>query len=354
MSGAGAREELLERLRAAGQGEEAIERAQSEGRLATLAVELAFGGAPEHTLTQVARESRLDPKFLRQLLRAQGRPDPAPRERAYTNEDVELARLVRRFVDAGLPRDGIVEIARVLGQGTSQVAETVRHRVGTVLLQPGDSELDLGLRYARAADELSPLMGPVLEYLFRAHMRDGIRRELITEAEREAGALADTRDVTVAFADLVGYTRLGEKLATEELGRLASRLAELASSAAKRPTRLVKTIGDAAMFVSPSPSPLLATITTLLESTRREGKDFPQLRVGIAKGPATPRGGDWFGSTVNLASRVTDAAKPGRILATEPVSEATASDYQWKRRRRFNLKGVEGRPRLFSLDIETA
>ena len=76
---------------------------------------------------------------------------------------------------------------------------------------------------------------------------------------------------------------------------------------------------------------------------------MPSLRVGVAHGPATSRGGDWFGSTVNLASRVTGQAKPGRVLATEPVAEASER-YDWQRRRRRSLKGVEGRVRLFSLD----
>ena len=78
------------------------------------------------------------------------------------------------------------------------------------------------------------------------------------------------------------------------------------------------------------------------------------MRVGVAHGPATTRGGDWFGATVNVASRVTEIARPGRILATEAVRDLAPDEAWQRRRRRASLKGVDGRLRLFSLDARTA
>ena len=345
-----ARERILRRLRAAGLDDESLERAAAHGRLPTLAVELALGGTPRYTLTAVARTARLDSQFLRRLMQAAGRPNPAPRQRAFTDEDVELAQLVRAFLDFGLPRDGILEVARVLGQGMSQTAEAIRRLVGDTFLERGDSQYTLGLRYAQAADGLTPLVGPLLEYELRALLRDGISRNLVTEAERRSGELAGKQEVAVAFADLVDYTRLGEKLPLEDVGRIATRLSDLAASALTRPTQLVKMIGDAAMFVSPEAPAMMATVTALVAAIEDEGEGFPAVRVGIAHGPATTRGGDWFGSTVNLASRITDTAKPGRVLATGELVEASGDGYHWKRRRRRALKGIEGRTRLYALE----
>ncbi|HEU0024294.1 MAG TPA: adenylate cyclase regulatory domain-containing protein [Thermoleophilaceae bacterium] len=345
----GDRAELLRRLRKAGQEEEDIQAALRDGRAPTLAVELALGGAGRHTLNHVARASGLRPALVRELMQASGRPSPRPRERVYTDEDVEMAKVVRRFLDAGLPSRGLLEVARVLSHGMANTAESVRRLAGEALLQPGDSEFAVGLRYTRALDELGPLISSMLDYQFRAQLRDGIRGELVTEAERESGRLEGTRDMTVSFADLVDYTRLGERLPAEELGHIAGRLTRLALAAARKPVVLVKTIGDAAMFASPDPDPLLDGMVTLVESVEAEGEEFPNVRVGAAYGPATNRAGDWFGGTVNLASRVTDAAKPGRILATQAVQELTA-DRPWKRGRRRSLKGVDGRVRLFGLE----
>ena len=344
------RELLLSRLREAGADEEEIERAAAEERLPTLAVELALGGAGRHSLTHVARESGLAPAFLRELMQAVGRPNPGRGERIFTDEDIETARVLKRFVEAGLPRRELLEVGRVMGQGMAQTSDAVRRLVGNALLRPGDSEYTVGLRFAQAADELAPLVPALLDQQFRAHLRDGMRRELVTEAEREIGRLAGTRDVAIAFADLVGYTRLGEQLPAEDLGRIAGRFADMAVGSVKRPVSLIKTIGDAAMFASPEVPALIATLQTLVKCVADEGESFPDVRVGIAYGPATTRGGDWFGAPVNVASRVTEVARPGRILATEEVREQ-APDRPWhRRRRRSSLKGVDGRLRLFSLD----
>ena len=346
-----ARAELLARLRELGQDEQTLAEVEREGRLATFAVELALGGARQHTLTHVARESGLSPAFLRRLMQANGRPTAAPRERAYTDDDIALAKRIRFFLDAGIPRDGVLEIARVAGHGMMQTAEAVRRTAASPLMQPGDDELTLALRYVQAAQVLAPEMAAVLDSLFRAQLRDGVRGDLVAEAERDAGRLAGTRDVTVAFADLVGYTKLGEHVPTERLGQVATRLAELATGSIVRPTQLVKTIGDAVMLVSWEVEPMLDTITALVAAADAEGEGFPPLRVGIAYGPATPRGGDWFGSTVNLASRLTDIGKPGRVYATDKVVEAAGDGYTWKRSRRRNLKGIDGRTRLYSLTL---
>lgn len=349
-----ARRELLRRLRELGHDERALAQAERDGRLATFAVELVLGGVRKHTLTHVARESGLDTAFLRKLMRANGRVPSAPRERAYSDEDVELAKRIRYFVDAGLPRAGILEIARVLGQGMLQTTEVVRRLVGTTVMQPGDSEIVLAARYVAAADALAPQMTPVMEAVFRAQLSDGIRRELITEAEREAGQLAGTREVAVAFADLVDYTKLGGQIPTEMLGQIATRLVELATASVVAPTIVVKAIGDAVMLVSRQVPAMIESLEALQAAVEAEGPDFPALRIGVAHGPATPRGGDWFGTTVNLASRLTDSARPGRVYATEEVRDrADEGGREWRRSRRRNFKGIDGRTRIYSLERPT-
>jgi adenylate cyclase len=74
--------------------------------------------------------------------------------------------------------------------------------------------------------------------------------EAVNFTERSSGSLPGAREMTVAFADLVGFTELGEMVAPEELERVANRLAELARDVMVIPVRFVKTIGDAVMFVS--------------------------------------------------------------------------------------------------------
>ena len=348
------RDRLLKRLREAGCSDADLDRASAEGRLPTLAVEYALGSASMHTLTEAAQASKLDTGFLRELMQAMGRPNPAPRERVFSEDDIEVARVVRGFLDAGLGRAEMLEVGRVLSLGMTHTAEAVRRVMGDALMRPGDSEFTVALRYVETVDRLGPMAPSLLSSEFRAHLRDGIRSHLVTEAEREAGRLDGTREVAVAFADLVDYTRLGESLAPEDVGQIAGRLAQMAAAAARRPVTLVKTIGDAAMFVSPEVEPLIETLVTVARDVEAGGDDFPSVRIGVAYGPATNRGGDWFGSTVNLASRLTATSKPGRISATEEV-QALAPRSGWKRTRRLrSLKGISDRQRLFSLAAPTS
>ncbi|MGZ4233319.1 MAG: adenylate/guanylate cyclase domain-containing protein, partial [Solirubrobacteraceae bacterium] len=107
---------------------------------------------------------------------------------------------------------------------------------------------------------------------------------------------------------------------------------------AKPPVRLVKTIGDAAMFVSPQPDALVDVALTLLESA--EQAELPTLRAGIAVGPALARAGDFYGHSVNVASRVTGAARPGSVLCTKDVRDAARDDFEWSAAGRHKLKGL--------------
>src|SRR5439155_686464 len=69
---------------------------------------------------------------------------------------------------------------------------------------------------------------------------------------------------------------------------------------------------------------------------------MPQLRAGIASGQAIPQSGDWYGAPVNLASRVTDLARPGSVLATKPVRDAAEDSFAWSYAGARHLKGVKG------------
>jgi len=144
---------------------------------------------------------------------------------------------------------------------------------------------------------------------------------------------------------MVGFTRLGAQIEAQELGSLASRLAGLANDVTEAPVRLVKTIGDAAMFVSSEPGPLVSTALSLLEAVERA--DLPSLRAGVARGPALQRAGDFYGHAVNLASRVTGAARPGAVLCTEDVRDAAPDDFDWSFARKHKLKGMSGAVPLY-------
>jgi adenylate cyclase len=152
----------------------------------------------------------------------------------------------------------------------------------------------------------------------------------------------------VAFADLVDFTKLGESVDPGSLGAVATRLEELTRDAIKRPVRLVKTIGDEVMLESADTVALLDAALDLLDAADGEDDEFPQIAVGIARGPAISRGGDLFGHSVNLASRVTATARPGSVLVTEEVKDAAGEErYSYSFAGERKLKGVKDPQKLF-------
>jgi adenylate cyclase len=326
---------------------EELKKAVDEDRLALLPVERVIGGDCDMTPKDVADETGLDVDLLRKQWQALGLPRPEEDSQILSARDLEAAKQLKAFIDAGLPAEGILAVSRVMGEGMARTVDAVLDLAGQAFLKQGDNERDLGLRYAEAAKQLIPIMEEQLDYVFNLHMREGIRSDVVGATERATGKIPGSKEVAVAFADLVDFTKLGENLPPEDIGGVAGELAEMAAEVARGPVKLVKTIGDAAMLVSPENDALIDSVLELVARADEAPEGFPQLRGGIAWGSALNRGGDWYGRPVNVASRVTSVARPGSVLVTEEVREGLDDDFTFSRAGKRKLKGVKGEVALF-------
>jgi adenylate cyclase len=344
-----ARLDLLRQLHKAGVPLDELKKAADEERLALLPVEMVLAREGRYSARDIAEATGQDEEAMRRQRQALGLPwVPDLDAKVFTEADLEAAQRAHAFAEAGFSEDSTLEVSRVIGEAMSRVAAAIRNLVAGSLLQPGDTERDVGLRYAEVARETAPLLGPVLEYVLNQHLVEQIRDDVISGAELQAGQiLPDARDMAVCFADLSGFTRLGEIAAVEEVGAVAGRLAALASEVAGGPVRLVKTIGDAAMLVSPEPAALVESALALVDAAEAEGEDFPQLHAGIALGPVVSRGGDWYGHTVNLADRIAAIAWPSSVLCDDAVHDAEPEEFQWSFAGERRLKGVKRPVRLW-------
>ena len=342
-----ARRDLLDQLHDAGADVDDLRRAVAEDRLAMLPVELELGGACDLTERDVAEQAGVSVEFLREQRRALGLPQVTGDEKLFSDEDVQAARQLKGFVDAGLDEEGVEEVARVIGESMQRVARSVAQLTATSLLPDATNERDMGVGFARAARELGPQLGEQLIYVFKLQLREIVRNDVISRAQIASGRLPGSELVNVSFADLVGFTKLGENLPPDEVGRVARRLSRMAADIAEPPVRLVKTIGDAAMLVSSEPEPLVDATIALVRAADEEGEDFPQLRGGVACGEAIGRGGDWYGRPVNVASRVTGVARPGSVLVTEEIRDAVEDRFRWSFAGRRRLKNVKGQVPLY-------
>jgi adenylate cyclase len=292
---------------------------------------------------EISESSGVSLELLQQLHRAAGlvrAEDPDARRQSRADAESVLA--AARLVDLGLDPVQIVLIVRLLMDGLTGVAVAMRQAGLQALLHPGATELELAQAFEVLAHGADPLLGPMVDGLLRVALRHSLETEAINVVERSAGSLPGAREVTVAFADLVGFTRLGEQMPPEDLGLVAFRLAELAHEVVASPVQFVKTIGDAVMLACSDPLKLLLTVLDLVDAAAAE--DLPRLRVGLAFGQAVNRAGDWYGSPVNLASRVTSAAPAGTVRVTESARKAIGdpAGIQWSVAEACHLKGIDG------------
>jgi len=338
---------LLRQLAAEGVPLAELRRTSASGTVMFLPADRLIVSDRRYTAGQIAELAEIEPEMLNSLSRAMGLPIADLDDPVYTDLELEAAGRLKAGRALGIPDEDTLALLRVLGRSLSQVAESLRALPLKLVIEPGLSEGELAQRYASAVEQMYPLVDPLVSSILTLHLRHATQTEVVNALERSGGELPGSREVAVAFADLVGFTRLGEEVPPDELGRLAARLEELANEVSEPPVRLVKTIGDAAMLSSPEPEPLLGATLALVEAADTEGQDFPQLRAGAALGLALPRAGDWFGRPVNLASRITSVARPGSLLADEALHDSLAEDYRWSYAGQRRLKGLREPVRLF-------
>jgi adenylate cyclase len=297
---------------------------------------------------EVCQSAGVDLEFLQRIHRAIGLPridDPdAP---TLSLADSEAAVQAKIILDLGIDREDVIAVLRVMSESLGHTAAVMREAGLKSILRPGATEIEVAEAIEALAVRAAPTFGPMMEALLRLELRRTFELEAVTAAERAAGILPGARPVTVCFADLTGFTTLGEALAPEDLERVANRLAEIAHDVASSPVRFVKSIGDAVMLVCFEPVPLVDAVLELAQAAAAH--DLPPLRIGIASGCAVSRAGDWFGNPVNVASRVTAAAGPGAVFTTESTKDAVgnAGDYEWTSIGPRELKGVSGEVKLF-------
>jgi adenylate cyclase len=164
-------------------------------------------------------------------------------------------------------------------------------------------------------------------------------------------------DVTVLFADIVGFTTLSASRSAGEVVAFLNRLFTSFDNAARDiGIEKIKTIGDAYMAVCGLPDPcaehsegMMKMALRMLQITRETGVELGiplQLRIGLNSGPVVA--GiigrrkfiyDLWGDTVNLASRMESTGMPDAVQVTRPVYEKLRGRYAFEARGPVEVKG---------------
>lgn len=327
-----------------------VEQIRSEVTPMLLPARRALGDDGGHVSARAMSEAYgIDLELLQRIMRALGLPRVDDPDAVVLRADAEAAARQQQLIDIGIAGDDVVLIVRRLAEGLSRAVPAMRYGAMSAVLHPGITELQVAQAHEALARRVVPLLGPLICDIMFVQLRRAVEGEELNASERAAGtALPGARLLAVAFADMVGFTRLGEAVPPEDLVGLVERLADLTREIIDPPVRLVKTVGDAVMLVCPDSETLIDAMLDLSEAADQD-MALPQLRIGIASGWAVSRARDWFGSPVNVASRITDIAPPGAVLVAGSARDAVDDPerFTWSVGGAPQLKGVRGLTKLF-------
>jgi adenylate cyclase len=310
---------------------EDLGRLVAEGHVTFPNLEAVFGEpirASDTTFAEFAAQLGRDPDLLRRVYTQLGLPQPRDDDRLRA-DDLEFLHgffLVFDAREVGLGDDFLLRAARLCG-------DSIRHLVEAVNTMMREELMPALIRSSTEPPQLRS-GGPFVAtsrltgWLIRRHMEAVIHGNIVEniEAVMEETGIGRRRDVNppaVGFLDLSGFTALTGAKGDEEAAKLAVRLSDLVQeSTASHHGRAVKSLGDGVMLHFRDPSEAVFAALDLIDAIPQAG--LPPARVGITSGPVVFRDGDYFGRAVNLASRITDYARPNEVLVSEAVAESGA------------------------------
>jgi adenylate cyclase len=301
---------------------EAIARAIHEGRFS-----LAFLGGTQfrwaslsaQTYAEVADQVGVPLEFVLAFEEALGKVRPAPNDPAPSDLEA-LLEAPRVAIDAGVIDDRThLRLIGVYADALRRIAETegdVFHRLIEV------PRLEAGMSHGEMLEVVNPIgaeLTPGMEKLVLGIYRRQQERVWTDDGvQHMESAIEAMRPTAFAFLDLTGYTRLTEERGDEAAAELAADLTQLVQGeVGRRDGKSIKWLGDGVMSSFRDPA---AAVLSTIEVSRRTGEvGLPPAHAGIAVGPVIFQDGDYYGRTVNLASRLAGLAEPGQTLVDADV-----------------------------------
>lgn len=306
--------------------------------------EVLLGGPRTLTAGDLALRAGVDEESVRTFWRTFGLAAAEPDERAYTERDAEA---VRALVDL-VRREGLqLSTVRTLVRGLGHTTDRLALWQVEALVEDAATRYRLDDASARllVLDRLAAI-APVLEQ----ELVLAFRRQLATIGGRFGAELGQARQVgtgpsdlplarAVGFADMVQFTRRTAGLGSTDLSAFVQRFEAAARDVvAAAGGRVVKTIGDAVLFVADDvvtgAEVALGLASrfgdggggTVPEDLAQGARGVTPVRVGMVWGRVLSRFGDVFGASVNLAARLTDITDPSSVWVDTTTARLLADD----------------------------
>ncbi|MFW6773407.1 adenylate/guanylate cyclase domain-containing protein [Nocardioides sp. CPCC 205120] len=284
-----------------------------------------LGGEPHLTRRQVAERVGVPLSLAEELWHRLGFPHHADDDVAFTDADVEALSLARDLVMLGILDAGSqAAMVRTWGRSFARLAEWQTDLLARLAL----SAEDPGQRITELTDEVLPRLEVLQSYVWRRHLVSAANRILTpTGPDPDATRAGDpTAYLAVGFVDIVGYTSRSRTLSEPEFVTWIESFEDVATTeVTDRGGRVIKAIGDEILYVTDDPVQAAEVALALTARGADADDPFPEVRAGLAYGEVVIRLGDVYGSTVNIAARLTSIARPGTVVVDSGLQEVLTS-----------------------------
>ncbi len=239
--------------------------------------------------------------------------------------------------------EAALSFLRVIGASTVRIAEAAASLFGVSFQGAGRYPTELEL--SQAAELSVGLLEPLT-----AMMAHAIDAHMFLKYRSIPAVIDGKLELAVGFVDLVGSTSWALGLPVPEYTRALALFEDAAWDLATRlGGRVVKLIGDAAMFVAPSTDAACAIATELCALVGSQDA-LPAARAAVGFGPVTARDGDFFGHLVHVVARATKEADPGHVVLTAlAATRLQSSRWRVSSLGERQLRGVDQVVELFNV-----
>ena len=321
----------------------------------------AFAAFGDVTFAELSERSGIPIDVLTVLRDATGGQAAGPDDRVREDE-MEVLRLVEYQLQLGFRPQAIERALRVYGDSLRRVAEAEaewwRSEVQERVMADGGSSAGIAERAREITPRLSEASDRALMAIYHAqqtHVWSTNIVDGIAAALEQAGLhlREEKSPPAMCFLDVTGYTQLTQERGDAAAAALAEKLSRIVQRiSVQHGGRPVKWLGDGVMFHFPDPGSGVVAAIEMVESLADAG--LPPAHVGLHAGPIIVQEGDFYGQTVNLASRIGEYARPGEVLVSGAVRErADPSVVDFQPVGEVGLKGVSGLVELYSATKRT-
>lgn len=289
-----------------------------------------FSALSPLTFDDLAARTGLPVNVLTAIREAIGSAGPLPTDGV---REIELAivPLLQSQVDSGYPAEAVERGLRTMGDSLRRAAIAEAAAFATFVIEPvaarpGATGAEIGAAALAATQRMRPALDAALLAIYQAQQAQAWTTNMLLGFER-ALAFAGIhsrieRPQAMCFLDITGYTRLTAERGDRAAADLADQLRRMVQrTATVHGGRPVKWLGDGVMLHFRDPGPGVTAALEMVHAMVPAG--LPPAHVGLHAGPLLLQDGDYYGQTVNVTSRIAEYARPGEVVVSQAVVDAT-------------------------------